>query len=49
MLAKGALGNGFTPRQWLELKWFDDDDNDDYDENNDELDVADDTSGSRTA
>ena len=49
MLAQTALGNGFTTRKWLKPKWLDDDDNDDYDENNDELDVADDTSSSRTA
>ena len=49
MLANWPLGNNFTTRKWLEARWLDDDDNDDYDENSDELDVADDTSSSRTA
>ena len=49
MLAKRPLGNDFTTRKWLEPKWLDDDDNDDYDGNNDELDVADDASSSRAA
>ena len=49
LLAKRALGNGFTTRKCLEPTWLDDDDNDDYDGNNDELDVADDASSSRTA
>ena len=49
MLEKRALGNNFTTRQWLEARWLDDDDNDDYYGNIDELDVADDASSSRAA